>query len=442
MTRVITYGTYDLLHAGHINLLKRAKALGDYLIVGVTSEDYDITRGKLSVSQSLSERIEAVRQTGIADEIIVEEYDGQKIEDIQRYNVDIFTVGSDWVGKFDYLNEYCNVVYLPRTEGVSSTEIRIHNHNIAIGVVGYTNLADKFVRECDSINGIYVKHIYSPKNIVGSVSEKVADLLVDSYDLLLEQVEAVYVIMPPNERYAYSKKALLQGKHVLCESPIALERAKAQELFDIAQEKKCILMEAIRTAYSIAFNRMCLMVHSGKIGQVRSVETTCTSLAEPKYLNDAYGSLYNWGATAMLPVFKLLGTQDYSVQFTSAIDEKTGKDYFTDAHFCFDKAIANIKVGNGVKSEGDMVVSGTKGYVYIPAPWWKTDYFEIRRENPQDNTRIFFSLPGEGIRYEIAAFAKAVFSGHPSWKIDRSITLEISSVMELFGKGEALTRLN
>ena len=127
MTKVITYGTYDLLHYGHIRLLERAKALGDYLIVGVTADDFDKTRGKINVQQSLMERVEAVRATGIADKIVIEEYEGQKIDDILRYDVDVFTVGSDWRGKFDYLNNYCKVVYLDRTEGISSSEIRAQN---------------------------------------------------------------------------------------------------------------------------------------------------------------------------------------------------------------------------------------------------------------------------------------------------------------------------
>ena len=124
MIKVITYGTYDLLHYGHINLLKRAKELGDYLIVGVTADDFDKRRGKINVQQSLTERIENVRKTGLADEIIVEEYEGQKIDDIKNYNVDIFTVGSDWEGKFDFLKDYCEVVYLPRTPEISTTQIK------------------------------------------------------------------------------------------------------------------------------------------------------------------------------------------------------------------------------------------------------------------------------------------------------------------------------
>ena len=123
LTKVITYGTYDLLHYGHIRLLERAKALGDYLIVGVTADDFDKTRGKINVQQSLMERIEAVRQTGIADEIIIEEYEGQKIDDIRRYDIDIFTVGSDWKGKFDYLSEYCKVIYLDSRQFTNYKEI-------------------------------------------------------------------------------------------------------------------------------------------------------------------------------------------------------------------------------------------------------------------------------------------------------------------------------
>ena len=124
MKKVITYGTFDLFHEGHYKLLQRAKALGDYLIVGVTTESYDRQRGKLNVVDDLLTRVENVRKSGFADEIIIEESYGQKVSDIQKYDIDIFTVGSDWIGKFDYLKEYCEVVYLPRTPEISSTQIK------------------------------------------------------------------------------------------------------------------------------------------------------------------------------------------------------------------------------------------------------------------------------------------------------------------------------
>ena len=124
MKKVITYGTYDLLHQGHINLLRRAKELGDYLIVGVTSDSFDRGRGKLNVRNNVLERVEAVKATGYADEVIIEDYLGQKIDDIQKYNVDIFIMGDDWKGKFDFLKPYCEVVYLPRTQCISTTELK------------------------------------------------------------------------------------------------------------------------------------------------------------------------------------------------------------------------------------------------------------------------------------------------------------------------------
>ena len=153
MKKVITYGTFDLLHYGHIKLLERAKELGDYLIVGITSDDYDRTRGKINNQQCLAERIQNVKETGLADLIIIEEYEGQKIDDIKRYDIDIFTVGSDWEGFFDYLKEYCEVIYLPRTKGVSSTQLRCENRELKMGIVSDSaNYISKFQKEDKSFS--------------------------------------------------------------------------------------------------------------------------------------------------------------------------------------------------------------------------------------------------------------------------------------------------
>ena len=110
LKKVITYGSFDLFHQGHYNLLKRAKALGDYLIVGVTTQHFDEARGKVNLVDPIMTRIENVKNTGFADEIIVEDHEGQKIEDIQKYGIDIFTVGSDWPGHFEHLQAFCEVV--------------------------------------------------------------------------------------------------------------------------------------------------------------------------------------------------------------------------------------------------------------------------------------------------------------------------------------------
>lgn len=137
MRKVITYGTYDLLHQSQINLLNRAKKLGASPIVGVTNDNFDRDRRKLNVPNNVLERIEAVKTTGYADKSIIEDYVGQKIDDIQKHDVDIFAIGSDWEGKFDYLNELCQVVYLPRTQGISSTMLRNESQEtINIGIIG------------------------------------------------------------------------------------------------------------------------------------------------------------------------------------------------------------------------------------------------------------------------------------------------------------------
>lgn len=193
MIKVITYGTYDLLHYGHIRLLERAKALGDYLIVGVTSDDFDKTRGKINVQQSLMERIENVRSTGLADKIIIEEYEGQKIDDIQHYNVDIFTVGSDWIGHFDYLKKYCNVIYLDRTEGISSSELRAKDSNLKLGLIGNSTLVAKYFRESKFVNGAEVTAV-SSSSTSAQIKADNSLLLTNSYTDLLSSIDAVYII--------------------------------------------------------------------------------------------------------------------------------------------------------------------------------------------------------------------------------------------------------
>ena len=440
MKKVITYGTYDLLHYGHIRLLERAKALGDYLIVGVTAEGFDMARGKINVQQSLIERMEAVKATGIADEVIVEEYEGQKIDDIVRYDVDIFAIGSDWVGKFDYLNEYCKVVYLDRTEGISSSELRSKAQPVRIGVVGDENefvLMDKFVAESRFVNGVSVEGVCFPntRQLTGDLCG--LPIVTDDFEALISKVDAIYIISNLEKHYGQIKCALNHGVHVLCESPLTQTVEEWKEMMELAKERHLVLMDAIRTAYSTAYYRMLLLVKSGRIGKVVSIDASCSSLREMN--SDALGSLSAWGPNAMLPVFQILGTDYRSKQIQSLIvDKERHYDAFTKISFVYSHAVASIKVGKGVKTEGELVVSGTMGYVYVPAPWWKTDYFEIRREDPTQNKRYFYQLDGEGIRYEIVSFLKAIRKGNVLTYISEPISQAIVREMEDFQKGNQL----
>ena len=123
MRRVLTYGTFDLFHIGHLNLLKRAKELVDYLVVAVSSDDFNAIKGKKCVIPDY-ERMAIVEAIKYVDEVIPENSWDQKIKDVQEHDIDVFVMGDDWKGKFDFLKDYCEVVYLPRTEGISTTQLK------------------------------------------------------------------------------------------------------------------------------------------------------------------------------------------------------------------------------------------------------------------------------------------------------------------------------
>lgn len=449
MIKVITYGTYDLLHHGHIRLLQRAKALGDYLIVGVTSDTFDRERGKINVQQSLMERVEAVKATGIADEIIIEEYEGQKIDDIKRLNVDIFTVGSDWRGKFDYLKAYCRVVYLERTSGVSSTEIRSEQQPVTLGLVGESPILNKIERESRFVNGLEIGHVFSINNKYLSNTLQAADRQADSFEDLLNSSDALYIISAPEHHYDQIKQAIERGKHVLCESPMSLQTRQWKELHALAAEKGVVLMDGIKTAYSTAYYRLLLLAKGGIIGDIVSVDATCTSLQnfeDPDPTQDTQRSLFEWnsicawGPTAMLPIFQLLGTKYCRKDIiTRFINKEKMYDGFTKISFIYPHAVASMKVGQGAKSEGEMIVSGTKGYIYVPAPWWKTDYFEVRYENQQNNKRYFYQLDGEGLRYELLSFLKAIRTGKEFSYVANDISKAITSTIADFYAHQDMT---
>lgn len=448
MKKVITYGTYDLFHFGHQRLLERAKALGDYLIVGVTADGFDRARGKINVQQSLMERMEAVKATGIADEVIVEEYEGQKIDDIMRYGVDIFAIGSDWVGYFDYLKEYCQVVYLERTAGVSSSELRAEKRELRLGMVGESAFLNKVEVESHYVNGVKIVGLCTSPSLSFGFSDALKSLpcVTEDYDALLDVVDAVYILSKPQNHYNQIKKALEQKKHVLCEPPIALSVKEWLELNTLAKEKNLILMDAIRTAYSTAYYRMLLLVKSGRIGTVMSIDSSCTSLRDndlpSEELREKWNSICTWGPNAMLPIFQLLGTNYMQKCITSHIEEESIMyDNFTKIAFVYPHAVASIKVGKGVKTEGELVISGTTGYIYVPAPWWKTEYFEIRREDPTQNKRYFYQLDGEGIRYELVSFLKAVQGGKNYSYIDDRVSKAFVEIIEDYYNGKDLVAI-
>lgn len=440
MTKVITYGTYDLFHEGHYRLLKRAKELGDYLIVGVTSETFDKNRGKLNVRDSLLQRIENVKKTGFADEIIIEEYPGQKIDDIKRYNVDIFTVGSDWVGHFDYLDEFCKVQYLERTPKISSTALR-NKVIIRLGIIGSEYIVSRFCDEAKYVSGLEITSLYdSPTRI--NEAQKLADqlnlTLFTDEEKFLDDVDAVYVCSPPKEHYRYIKLALEKNKHVLCEFPFLFNSVQAKELFALAEAKSRVLFHGLKTAYCPAFQRLVTLTKTGIIGNILSVDANFTQVLGDKLPEQiriaSGGSLNALGEYPFLAFIKLLGTEFKDAQFFSRRAKDV--DIYTHFYLRYEKALATATVAVNAKGEGDLVITGTKGYFYVPAPWWKTEYFEARFEDTNNNMKYFYKFQGEGLRYELADFLKSISSGQASLALTREETLEMVSLLESYNSNK------
>ena len=417
MIKVITYGTYDLLHQGHINLLRRAKELGDYLIVGVTNDSFDRERGKLNVRNNVLERVEAVKATGFADQIIIEDYVGQKIDDIQKYDVDIFAIGSDWEGKFDYLNEYCQVVYLPRTEGISSSMLRDESTtDVRIGIIGCGRVARRFPTEADVVSGVKV---------------------VAAYDVNPDAALFLSNLSPDIQAY--------DNLHDFY-TPLVLKEKRAIEVYDLAKSKGVFLMEANKTAHCPAFNHLIVMIKSGVIGEVVDVEASLSKLWDDDMTlrefdpDLAGGSMYELGSYPLLPILKLCGTNYDDLVFYARI--KSGVDMYTKGVLRYRNAVCSFKVGLGVKTEGNLIISGTKGYAYVPAPWWKTDYFELRYEDQNQNKKFFYKWDGAGLRYEIQEFVSCIVNHRQNTaRLHKHESIVMAEIMQRFGDGINMVKI-
>ena len=264
------------------------------------------------------------------------------------------------------------------------------------------------------------------------------------YDEFMSHINAVYIASPHQTHYEYAKKALLNGKHVLCEKPMALSKKDAAELFEIAREKGLILMEALKTAYCPGFQRLVSCAKSGKIGQIVNVDAAFTKLVASnsrERQNDGFGgSMFELASYPLLAIFKLMGTSFENASYTSYLDPKNGVDLFTKIDVLLKNGMATGKVGLGAKREGDLVIAGTRGYIYVPAPWWKTDYFELRYEDLNETEKCFYKFSGDGLRYEIVEFMNRIAIGSMDEQMCE-ISVAIADVMERFRLKENVTTI-
>lgn len=395
MKKVITYGTFDLFHKGHYNIIKRAKALGDYLIVGVTSESFDIERGKLNVRDSLIKRIENVRRTGLADEIIVEEYQGQKVNDIIKYNVDILVVGSDWRGKFDYLKNYCEVRYLERTKNISSTQIRGEGTTFNMGIVTDDVQDGGIVLESKYVSGLHVERVFSDNlQVAGEFCQEYElDSCWSDYDRFLENLDIVYIKSGQETRSDYIARALDAGKYVISDTPMTHSTERLKELFQKARDNHVILVERIMPVYLRAFNQLVWLLHSNLAGDVFGVKCAISQ-------DDFEGgkSFSETVSCAICAILKLLGTK-YEDVYTNAVTDKDGKFVYDVITMKYPNALATIEIGTTVDVENELVIIGSQGRVTIPEDWWNTGYFQAELKGNDSLKRYCFNFEGNGFRY-------------------------------------------
>lgn len=218
---------------------------------------------------------------------------------------------------------------------------------------------------------------------------------------------------------------------------MVLNGNQAQELFELAKQKNVILMEANKTAHCPAFNHLMVMIKSGVIGDVVDIEASLSQLLDKNGrefdAEQAGGALFEQGSYPLLPILRLMGCNYCNLDLYCRMEN--GIDIYTKGVIRYDHAVCSFKVGLGVKTEGDLVISGTNGYAYVPSPWWLTDYFELRYEDQNKNRKFFYKWDGFGLRYEIREFISCIVNKRFSTaRLRRKDSICMAKIMQQFSE--------
>ena len=302
-----------------------------------------------------------------------------------------------------------------------------------MGVIGTGSIAKRFVEEAVHVTNVYVAAAYNPDadethrfcDEFGIVHE------ATSAEDLYKRVDAVYIASPFYTHYEYALKALTAGRHVLCETPLTENLQQAKELYTIAEKNGLVFMPALKTAYAPSFGNVIQEALSGVIGEVVDISATVTTLLpQTKTVGFNNERLMDNAYYALLVILKILGENIQKVSAFTRTDD--AKVLYLNTHLQYEEAVGHVKAGTGVKSESSLVISGTKGYIYVPAPWWKPDYFEIRYENPYDNKKLYFPFESSGLRYEIQCFVDNISLKSTECPISKQEMLKIIQIVDKY----------
>lgn len=315
--------------------------------------------------------------------------------------------------------------------------------NMRIGIIGTGRIAARFADTAlTGIESTYISCVYNPReeSAVRFIQQHNIQACTADWDEFVDNIDAAYVASPHETHYEYSRKLLLSGKHVLCEKPAALKKEQVRELIDIAQNNQLVYMEALKTAYCPGYKALIKIAESGRIGRIVEVEAAfsrLTPLNTREYKDDdCNGSFLEFGSYTLLPVLTLLGCEYDDVTFRT-VRAQNGVDAYTKAFIEYkdeyiDKT-AIVKTGLGAKTEGQLVVTGTNGYILAKSPWWLTKEFEVRYENPGKIERYRFGYEGTGLCYEVREFVHRIKNNDKKTvDISDNISIAMAGVMERF----------
>ncbi len=295
---------------------------------------------------------------------------------------------------------------------------------IRLGIIGTGRIAKRAVKEIAEVQGLSVTSVYNPnyEHANSFADENGISKAFSNLDGIYDQTDALYIASPHSTHFEYAKHALMNGKHVLCEKPMTLNENECRELFELAKSNGLVLMEGIKTAYCPGFKKISEIVESGVIGNIVDVEAAFTRLTAPgcREFDDIKhgGSFTEFGTYTMLPIFRFLGT-DYRNVIVKSVPAQKSRDSeakadgatvdgYTKIIFDYGNEFGTAKTGLTVKSEGQLLISGTEGYILVPSPWWLTKHIEVRYEDPSKVDVYDCEFLGDGLRYEFNEFKERI----------------------------------
>lgn len=319
---------------------------------------------------------------------------------------------------------------------------------IRIGIIGCGRITERFVHDMKYnkravISGVYNPHPGSAEAFAGKHG---ISFWTQDIDGLFDRSDAVYIAAPHREHVSYTRLALDRGKHVLCEKPLCFSEKEAAELYEHARSKGLVLLEAVKTAFCPGFQKLCETVLSGRIGKVTDIEAAFSKLTPVntrEFEDRQYGgSFTELGTYVLLPVLRFFGTQYEELRFDS-VNVPNGTDGYTKTTLVYkDGVTATCKTGLIAKTEGDLVIAGTKGYIYAKAPWWLTSGFEIRGEDPSKTEITECEYKGAGLCYETEVFCDLIEGkGYEDIRLLEAESIARAGIMEGFLERRSKSRV-